>query len=357
MPQFRFWNPYDAQWHYLSERDLGAFPNAIIYEEDEGGNQIDIGTVASLGYFNNNPGFYESGIYEEEPLDYRTNPFGERVSVNSTRAFWDQYRNPQGLSYNERIANLGLQMDENTGIYYLPESNKQTTLSPNGSVQLEPSPKVAVNPNTPVQLEPSPKVAVNPNAQVQEVVLNNNYRPLTTQLSKYITLKSNNVNYGDLHPEMQTRVDRFGNIIHTDTGGRMPTMTEGYRSFVGQQALAGRSNAAKPGRSLHGFGIAADIRYYGAGGLQELANLAYQRDNAILKRYGVTKADDLVDAWAAKAGLVRNLHKAGMRNEEHHFQMLEDDAFRKSVNMARILRERAKFLSGRNPGRTYLIAR
>ena len=283
MPQFRFWNPYDAQWHYLSERDLGSFPNAVIYEEDENGNQTDLGTVASLGYFNR-----------------------------------DAYRNSQGLSYNDRIANLGLQMDENTGIYYFPEP-----------VQLEPSPKVAVNPNVqvqdaPIRLEPSPKVAVNPNAQVQNVVNLQSFSGTRVgiPLSDYIRLKSKSVNYDYLHPEMQRRLTNFAKLVSQDTGGRSIFMTEGYRNFAGQQALAGRSNAAIPGRSLHGFGIASDIRYYGSGGLLELANAAYQRDNSILKTYGVTRAEDLVDAWAAKAGLVRNLHKAGKRNEEQHFQMV-----------------------------------
>lgn len=373
MPQFRFWNPYDAQWHYVSESELGNFPNAIIYEEDSEGNQTDLGTVASMGYFNNSPSLYDWQMYEGEPLDYRTTPLGERVNVNSNRAFWDQYRNPQGLSYDERISNLGLAMDENTGIYNAPvqlEPSLKVAVNPNAEVidapvQLEPSLKVAVNPNVevidaPVQLEPSSKIPVNPNIRVQEGVV-----PVQTStgqivgipLSDYITLKSKAVNYDYLHPEMQKRLDAFARLVYQDTGGRPIFMTEGYRGIAGQRALGGRSNAATPGRSLHGFGIAADIRYFGTGGLQELANAAYQRDNSIFQRYGVRDAAGLVDAWAAQTGLIRNLHKAGKRNEEHHFQMIEDDVFRRSVDMARIQRERAKLLSGRNPGRVYFIAR
>ncbi len=349
MPQFRFWNPYDAQWHYLSESELGNFPNAIIYEEDSEGNQTDLGTVASMGYFNNSPSLYDWQIYEDEPLDYRTTPFGERVNVNSNRAFWDQYRNPQGLSYDERISNLGLAMDENTGIYYLmepeiPQPNEQSILNPvvpvkEDVVNLQPAVRQAVRQNVSQSIAPSTETQVG------------------VPLSEYIRLKSKAVNYDYLHPEMQKRLDNFARLVHQDTGGRPILMTEGFRSFAGQQALAGRSNAARPGRSLHGFGIASDIRYYGVGGLQELANAAYQRDNSIFKRYGVRDAAGLVDAWAAQTGLVRNLHRAGKRNEEQHFQMIEDDVFKRTVDMARIQRERAKLLSGRNPGRVYFIAR
>lgn len=173
-------------------------------------------------------------------------------------------------------------------------------------------------------------------------------------LSQYLRLANDDVNIKDTHPYARYVLDTFANTMGT-IGVPVITVNDGYRNNAAQRALIGRSNAAKTTRSMHGFGTAFDLRWAGDDGLLAMTQAAVNKNPELLKQYGAKNAENLIDIIAEQSGLERNLHKAGMRQEEHHFGLLENELYKRYVNAALIAQERAKALSGLKPGSAYLI--
>lgn len=125
------------------------------------------------------------------------------------------------------------------------------------------------------------------------------------------------VNLQNMHPGMLKLLlgmaEEYGNAT-----GKSITVTSGFRSMAQQAALHSKdpSSAAPPGRSLHEFGLAADIAPEDAATLEKLG---------LMKKYGFTRPVGGEPWHIEPAGIQRNLDLA--RTNPTQRDMMVDASF------------------------------